>query len=430
MLRLTAEWTRLETRRRWRSLLALALLVAISTATVLTAVAGARRGQTSLSRLVAGTLPATVTVLPNQPGFDWARVRALPEVAAVSTFAVAGYEIDGYPLASQETGFPPGNDTLMRTIERPYVLAGRVFNPRDVHEVVVTGLFPRYYGKGVGDALTIQLPTVAQAEQGWDPSSGQAKGPRIRVRIVGIVRSPWLSDSVGSHGGVQVTPAMLSRYPGNFLGPERHGVRSGYVNALIRLKGGEKAIPRFRADLARVTGRSDIDVWDNLVAFGQPAQRTINYEAACLLAFGMAALAAALFLVGQSVARFAAASVADLQLLRAPGITPGEAALAASASPFLAAAAGAVLGTAMAIVASGWMPIGAASLVEPHPGISADWALLAPAVIIVPVLVLLGSLAAARRAVAASRAARRRPPLSGRGGGRQRGRARARAHRR
>jgi hypothetical protein len=49
------------------------------------------------------------------------------------------------------------------------------------------------------------------------------------------------------------------------------------------------------------------------------------------------------------------------------------------------------------------MPIGAASLAEPRPGISADWAVLAPALAVVPALVLLGSVAAASRAVAASR---------------------------
>jgi MacB-like periplasmic core domain/FtsX-like permease family len=402
-MRLTAEWTRLECLRRWRALLALALLVAVSTATVLAAFAGARRGQTSPDRLETGTLPATVTALPNQPGFNWAPIRKLPEVAAVSTFAVAGYQVDGFPRAGESTGFPPGDDALMRTIERPYVLAGRVFNPHRVDEVVVTALFPKTTGKGVGDMLTITLPTAAQAIQGWDPSQGEARGPKIRVHIVGIVRSPWLSDSVGSFGGIQVTPAMLKRYPANFLGPKHDGVRPGYVNALIRLKGGENAIPQFRRDLARVTGRSDIDVWDNRIAFLQPVQRTINYEAVCLLAFGLAALAAALFLVGQSVARYAAASVSDLQLLRAPGITPREATLAASASPLVASVVGAVLGVAGAIVASNWMPIGAASLAEPHPGISADWAILAPALAIVPVLVLLGSIAAARSAVVASR---------------------------
>jgi hypothetical protein len=104
-MRVIAAWTRLEWRRHWRSLAVLALLVALATATVLAAVAGARRGQTAFSRLWARTLPATVAVLPNQPGFGWAKIRALPEVAALATFAVSDFELEGAPGA--QTFFPP-----------------------------------------------------------------------------------------------------------------------------------------------------------------------------------------------------------------------------------------------------------------------------------------------------------------------------------
>ena len=89
-MRITLTWLRLESRRRWRSLLVLTLLVALATGTVLTATAGARRGETAFARLWDSTLPATVTVLPNQPGFDWAKVRALPEVEVLSEFPVNG----------------------------------------------------------------------------------------------------------------------------------------------------------------------------------------------------------------------------------------------------------------------------------------------------------------------------------------------------
>jgi hypothetical protein len=398
---MTAAWARLEWQRRWRSLFALALLVALSTATVLAAVAGARRGQTAVGRLVARTLPATITVLPNQPGFDWARIRALPEVAALTTFAVSGFVLDGYPLSDQNTGFPPGDSQIMRTIERPVVLQGRLLDPSRVDEVDVTPRFPANYGKGVGDTLTLQLATPGQIDAGYNPSSGlPPRGPKIRARIVGVIRSPWLSDNVGSTGVVYGSPALLAHYPANILGA-RHQTP---INALVRLKGGDAAVPRFRADLARVTGRSDIDVWDNKVVLGDPFLRVTGYEAACLLAFGLAALAAAFFLVGQSVARYTAASVSDLQVLRAPGMTPRQATAAACAAPFVAALAGATLGVSGAVVASWWMPIGAASLVEPHPGIEVDWAILGAGWAAAPILVLAGSAVAAATALAASRA--------------------------
>jgi hypothetical protein len=403
-MRIIAAWTRLECQRRWRSLAALALLVALATATVLTAAAGARRGQTAFDRLWARTLPATVTVLPNQPHFDWSRIRALPGVSALTTFAVVNFVLDGYPTASQNNGLPPGDSQVFRTIERPVVLQGRLLDPRRVDEVDVTPAFPASYGKGVGDTLTLHLPSP-QEGQYYDPSAGlPPRGPKVRVRIVGVIRSPWFSDTPGTPGGVIPSPTLLAHYRASLI-----GVRgNGFVNALVRLKGGSAAIPRFRADLAKVTGRSDIDVWDNLATLGDPTRRVTGYEAACLLAFGLAALAAAFFLVGQSIARYASATVSDLQILRAPGMTPRQATAAACAAPFLAAVAGATVGTAGAIVASAWMPIGMASLIEPHPGISADWLVLGIGWAVAPLLVLAGSAVAAATALAAGRS--QRPP--------------------
>ena len=141
-MRVTLAWLRLDTRRRWRSLTVLGLLIALSAGTVLGAIAAARRGDTALGRLIGRTLPATATVLPNQPAFDWDKIRALPEVAALTTFAVSGYGIKGLPDAVASEGFPPGDDAVMRTIERPVVLAGRMFDPRRQDEVVVTPAFP------------------------------------------------------------------------------------------------------------------------------------------------------------------------------------------------------------------------------------------------------------------------------------------------
>jgi hypothetical protein len=90
----TRAWLRLELRRRLRSLLVLAVLIALATGTVLAAVAAARRGESAVDRLLAQTLPATVAVLPNEPGFDWDAVRSLPEVEAMSTFVTGPYVVE------------------------------------------------------------------------------------------------------------------------------------------------------------------------------------------------------------------------------------------------------------------------------------------------------------------------------------------------
>jgi hypothetical protein len=392
-----AVWTRLDGRRHWRSLAVLALLVAIATATVLAAVSGARRGQTAFGRLWAQTLPMTVAVLPNQPGFDWAQVRALPEVSALTTFALSGFAVEGAPAA--QTGFPPADSQVMQTIERPVVLQGRSFNPARADEVVISPGFAASFGKGVGDTLTLHLGAPAQsAAGGYDPADGPARGPEVHAHIVGVVRSFWFSDTPGVPGNVYPSPGLLARYPASILGTTGRAD----INALVRLRGGTAAIPAFKADLSRVSGRSDIDVINNYVEFGAQARRVTGYEAACLLAFGVAALVAALFLVGQSVARYASGTVPDLRVLQAVGMTTRQAVAAAAAPPFLAAAAGATLGVGGAFLASRWMPIGAASLLEPHPGLAADWLILAPGWVLAPLIVAAGAAATTAAALAAA----------------------------
>jgi hypothetical protein len=400
-VRIVLTWLRLEVRRRWVSLVVLALLVAVSTATVLTAAAGARRGDTALDRLAAPTLPSTVAVLANQPGFNWNKIKALPEVAAISRFPVTfDFVVEGCESAS--TDFPMMDASYGTTIERPVIIAGRRFDPSRADEVVVTPQFLATCHKRLGDTLILDLATPKQIDQGYDGSEGAPAGPHVGARIVGVGNTIW--DSVngngpGQHGAVIASPGLYARYPANMAG---HSAQV-YINALIRLKGGAAAIPVFRADLARVTGRSDIDVPIVQSFWVDPVRRLIQYESVCLLAFAAAALVAALFLVGQAVARYTSATMADLAVLQSIGMTSRQVVAAAAAAPLLASAAGATLGVAGAIVASRWMPIGAASYLEPHPGIDADWQILGAGWVLAPVLVTAAAAAAAALALAARR---------------------------
>ncbi len=381
-------WLRIDAARRWRSLAVLALLVLVAAGTVLTATAGARRASTALPRLVARTLPATARVQPNQPGFDWDRVRAMPEVAAVATLL-------GGPDVPLDTGgaltVRLGDTALGRTIERPVVLAGRMYDPARPDEAMVSPFFVRSYHRGVGDLVTAHLftPQQIRAAGGYgDP--GPPAGPNVRLRIVGVWRSfEEADDEVGSQGALIPSPGFTARYRAML-----YDDAGGSTNALVRLRDGEPALPGFEQHLARLTGRSDIGIWSD-AAQVRRTQRLLSFEARCLLAFGLAAGLAELFLIGQAIARFVGGGLAELQVLRALGMTPGQAALAAAAGPTLAALAGAAGGVVAAGVASRWFPIGSASLYEPTPGPRLDLAVLGCGLLVIPLAVLFGSAAVA-----------------------------------
>ena len=393
-----ATWVRLDLRRRARSLLVLALLVALATGTVMTAVAGARRGGTAVERLLERTRPATIAVLPNEPGFDWDAVAALPEVEALARFPLSAFGVDDLP-PFEATDFTYQDTAIMDAIERPVVLEGRLPDPQRDDEVVVTADYEDGYGKGVGDTVTLQLYTPEQIdESAYGPGYLDPAGPEIEAEIVGVVRSGWFGDtSDAPRGRVIPSVGLFTRHESNLLGTQ--GIV--YSNALVRLDGGAAAIPAFREHLAEVSGRRDIEFFD-LAAMADHAKGVADFEANSLLAFALAAAVASVFLIGQSVARFSVGSTPDLQLLRALGMAPGHVRAAVAAGPTLAATLGAVLGAGASVWLSLRFPIGTAAPFEPTPGTDADGLVLAAGLLATPLLVGAAALLAARRSTVAS----------------------------
>lgn len=399
-------WLRFDLRARARSLLVLAVLVALTAAVVLTAIAGARRGSSAIERLVGETRPATVAALPNEPGFDWEAVRRLPNVAAIARFPVSSLAVDDLPPEAVGFAFDGG---AMTDLERPVVLEGRLADPVRVDEAVVTQAFEGTYGKGVGDTVVLRLLAPEQVDEHYQSAQPPApEGPAIETTIVGVVRSPWFSDAGDDAGGVLIpSNGVFEQHAASLVGNED----TAFVNALVRLEGGARDIPQFREDLADLTGRRDIEFFD-LAAEAAHASEVADFEADALLAFAAAALIASIFLVGQSVVRYVSGATGELEVFAAVGMSPRHLRLAAITGPSVVAVGGAAIGAAAAWLASSRFPMGTAAPYEPSPGRHADPAVLAGGFVLVSLLVIVGasfaSTSAARSFGTAARSRRSR----------------------
>jgi hypothetical protein len=405
-------WLAWELRRRWRALLGLVLLVACATAVVGAALAGAGRASSAVPRLLEATDPATLNILPNEPGWDWEPVREIPEVAAMATYLVTSTVlIDGRPDLLWLTP-----DTF-EGVEEPVLLEGRLPAPGAVDEVVVTANFPERFGKGVGDTLTLELyqPGSVADAVGASETGGEVPepdGPVVEATIVGVERSYWTSLVENDYatflpdGAVRHSPAFGERFADELAGDADETMP--YTNAYVRLRGGEADIPEFTERFAEVTGRSDVDMWD-MPERHRSTTSSIDFEAWALRALAVVAAVAAAFLVGQAAARMAGGAAAELSALVGAGLTRRGRSRLATSPVLVASSIGAVVGVAVAAVASKWFPVGTAAMYEPDPGFSIAPVTLAAVAVAAVVLPVAAAGATAWFAAGASRSVRPRP---------------------
>ena len=106
------------------------------------------------------------------------------------------------------------------------------------------------------------------------------------------------------------------------------------------------------------------------------AERSIHPDVVALAIFALVLLCTALLIVTQVASRLLLEASSGHRVLATLGMTRGQLTAAGLLEVAVAAAAGAVLAAAVAVAASPLMPVGAARLAEPSPGISTDWLVL------------------------------------------------------
>ncbi|MDT3438233.1 ABC transporter permease [Pseudofrankia sp. BMG5.37] len=398
-------WLRLDLRRRWLSLVILALLVALAAGTVMAAAAGARRGGSALDRLLAVTLPSDLLPTTNFPGFPWEAARRLPDVAAMGAFRLydgPAVIIEGHPEVDLTL---PADREYFQTVERPVALHGRLANPDRVDEAVVDERFVAATGLTVGDSVTVRFATRASFEVyagSRDPAALSYSDLRPKLTIVGVGKC-FCYGTPDDPGGIVSTYAFTRAHWDDVPDPSPEPM----VAAMVRLRDGAAGVPAFQTEINKLAGQP-VDAFDagKLTA---DYRATTSFEALALAAFALAAFLAAAVLVGQAVVRFVIGAAADLDVMRVLGLTTRQATMAAAAGPVLATVAGVLAGAGGAAAVSPLFPIGAAAWVEPAPGFHLDLVVIGA---VAGVTVLLATVVATTTAftalVSGTRAARPR----------------------
>lgn len=364
-VRFAEKWLRIELRRRAWAFLVLFALVALSSAAVASALAGARRGDTAVDRLAARTLPAQVYAEPDIV-VAWDKVREFPSVDAVGAIVPEAFQVENEPI-DDVPGYALADEAVFDTIERPIVLAGRLAARGAVDEVVVTASYRDRFDKRIGDRIGLRLFTPEQLD-GFSQAI-EPEGPRTEVRIVGVIRSPFFGDTSRIPRGVIAGKAFYERHRVNLVGTDAAELNT---SRLVRLKSSDPAVVQDFVESMLVLTRGLYVPEVNLAEETQTEADRNRIEGRFLTALGLVAFLAATLLVGQVMRRMAGGAARTLQVLLAAGLSRRAAILAGAVAPVLVAAAGSGAGVACAVVASRWTPWGRSAASEPNPGVRVD----------------------------------------------------------
>ncbi len=359
-----------QVRAHWRNWAMLAVIVGLAGAVVLIAAAGAKRTDSAYGRFLASSNAADVLVSPNNTGFGgyYPALAKLPGAEAVAPFiGVQALPVrPGRKLVEAQV-FAPADRRFGRIVERPRVLSGRRPVTNRVQEVALDARGAAELHAKVGSEITLAA-TLSNA-------SGQTpQGLRIfREKVVGIFLTR--DNPVPITALAQLPVVYTTRAFYNQLGPSYRSFDGAYV----RLRPGVSAnqFGRQAEALAKKFPATGGDVsFANLNDQAAQIERAIRPEAIALIVFASLVALAGLVLIAQAVLRQLKSSSTDVTTLRALGLNRRQLWCISLMQVAAMAAVGALVAFVVAVLVSPIMPLGAARVAEPSPGIDVDGVIL------------------------------------------------------
>ena len=380
---------RAELRRRWRSWLVIALLIALVGGFVLAAIAAGRRTDTAFPQFAA-TYSFDATVYATGPVPELAK---LPDVSsAVGVVSPS----NGNPTCHCAQPINPSKFSVLAepTHGKPIfkLLSGRLPDPSAPDQALASLALQQDDGVQVGTVIHVPLFSPAQAAAANSATGNGLKprGPTVALHVVGIVASPFDFPS-------GQTPDMELYTTPAFTRTVIPHAATGYEYA-VRLRRGAADLPRFNAEANRLETAGVEGVGNTN---GEVASIEASIHPQGIGWFILAALAAlvGLAVIGQALARQSNVESEDYRILAALGADRLQLVLLGMARNLVVALVGAVGAVALASALSPLAPVGEARLAEASTGISFDaLVLLCGALAIVLVVLALGIWPAVRAA--------------------------------
>ena len=274
----------------------------------------------------------------------------------------------------------PQDDSVLVDYDRPRVVEGRLYDPRDPTQVMISDDLARRYDLHVGDTVDIGTVSTADAMAAGGPQANELPPMTTHhLTVVGVTIVPTaiVDDELFSYGTVVLTHAFV----------EQTDIMWFYFGIDVDLTGGAAALPAFEHAVSALVPGEAIE-YQSLASTADTVQRGTRPHEVALLAFAAVVGLAGLVVCGQALSRQLQPLDDDADVLHALGAVRRSIRRAGFARSGLLVASGLVLAAALAVAISPAFPVGPARRAEVDPGVRVDPGVLVPGLVVMGVLLM------------------------------------------
>jgi FtsX-like permease family len=393
---------RAKLRHRWRSWLAMAVLVSVVGGLVLAATAAGRRTEAAFPQFVAAH------------GYDSDEyaTRPVPKVAelpGVTSVTELVSSFSGQPTCACTHPINPTDFGVIYSPPAPRspfkLVSGRLPDPSSPDQVLASFTLQQDYGVHLGSVIRVPLYAPSQASAYNDATGAEPKpaGPTVDLHVVGFEASEFEFPS-------GMTPSYDLFTTSAFAKTVIPRTSAGYVY-LVRLRDGAGGISRFNAAALSLSG-AGLQGGQDEDGVAVAIATSIHPQAIGWWILAILAALVGLAVVGQALARQSRVESEDYPTMAALGADRRQLVALGMAQTLLVGLAGAVGAVVVATLLSPIAPLGEARIAENSTGFVFDaQVLLLGALGTVAVVLVLGLWPALR--AAKPRRADDHPILSG-----------------